>query len=203
MIVRETGATSMDEEAKFVDHYTILGVHPETNSRDIEAAYRHLAMRYHPDHPGTADVDRFRQILAAYRALKSPEERARYNHEYAKATGFEFGASVDREEAFGEALSDAAAHAKILSVLYKRRRESTREPGLGHYMVQQELNCSDESFEFFVWYLKEKGFIAVTEQGQLAITIVGVDHVISTSKADAKQRLRITQLDSFGDEPTG
>jgi len=69
-------------------------------------------------------------------------------------------------------------------------------------MVQQELNCSDESFEFFVWYLKEKGFIAVTEQGQLAITIVGVDHVISTSKADANQRLRITQLDSFGDEPT-
>lgn len=192
----------MDDEAAFVDHYKILGVHPETSSRDLEAAYRDLAKRYHPDHPGTADVEKFGQVLAAYNALKSPDERVRYNLKYQTVTGFEFGVDVDTgaNDAVSEALSDAAAHEKILSLLYKRRRGSGREPGVGHYLLQQELNCSDDSFEFFVWYLKEKGLISVTEQGTLAITIVGVDHVISTSRTVAKEKLQITNWPPPGDD---
>ena len=188
----------MDEDPAFVDYYRVLGVHPNCSSRTLEFAYRVLAKQYHPDHPGTADVEKFGEVIAAFRALKSPEERAKYDRKYAEITGIEFVYGEDEyaDDSFGEAISDAAAHEKILTLLYKRRRESAREPGLGHYMVQQELMCSDEAFEFFVWYLKEKGFIQLTEQGTLAITIAGEDHVISMSKTVAREKLLITQADS-------
>lgn len=185
----------MDEEQPFVDHYSVLGVHPDCTDRTLEIAYRRLAKQYHPDHPGTADVDRFGEVIAAYRALKSADGRAAYNQRYAEVTGFVFAWRSEEEEAIGEALSDAAAHEKILNLLYKRRRESAREPGIGHYMLQEELGCSEESFEFFVWYLKEKGFITLTAEGTLAITIVGVDHVIATSRTAARERLRLAQMD--------
>lgn len=56
------------------------------------------------------------------------------------------------------------------------------------------LNCSDERFEFHQWYLKEKGFIVVTEHGTLAITVQGVDHVISMSRTTSAEKLMISQF---------
>jgi curved DNA-binding protein len=55
------------------------------------------------------------------------------------------------------------------------------------------LNCSDEHFEFHTWYLKAKGFIEITEQGTLAITIQGVDHVIDISRTNMMEKLLIAQ----------
>jgi len=91
------------------------------------------------------------------------------------------------------ALSDAEAHGRILKTLYQRRRESARDPGVGYYHIQQMLGCSDENLEFHVWYLKQKGLVETTEQGALAITIAGVDHVIGESRTAAREKLRITQ----------
>lgn len=184
------------EETDFVDHYGVLGVSPDCDERTLEAAYRLLAKRYHPDHPGTADVEKLGKVIAAFRVLKSPDERTRYNQQYAEVTGFVFAYADVGNEPVGEALSDAAAHQKILSLLYRRRRESVREPGIGPYTLQEGLGCSDETFEFIIWYLKEKGLVQVTEQGTLAITIVGVDHVIATSRMTAREKLLITQIDS-------
>jgi len=184
----------MDDDLEFVDHYRVLGVPPDCSGRTIEVAYRELAKRYHPDHPGTSDVEKFSQVIAAYRAVKSSKERARYNQRYSKVTGFVFSFLDEELEPIREALTDAAAHEKILSVLYKRRRESAREAGIGHYVLHQELGCTDEAFEFFIWYLKEKGFVEITEQGMVAITIAGIDHVISTSKAAAREKSRIPQI---------
>jgi len=185
----------MDATIGFVDHYRILEVDPECDERTLEAAYRHLAKLYHPDHPGTADVEKFGQVLAAYRALRSAEDRAQYDLSYAEATGYVFAPMPEAEIGLREALSDAAAHERILSLLYKRRRESPRDAGMGPYVLLQELGCGDESFDFYVWYLKQKGLIELTEQGTYAITILGVDHVISASRTTAREKLRITQGD--------
>jgi len=78
--------------------------------------------------------------------------------------------------------------------LYRKRREDSLNPGVIGFYLQEMLNCSDEQFEFHKWYLKEKGFILVTEQGTLAITIQGVDHVISMSQAAKAEKLLIAQL---------
>ncbi|MEE4316542.1 MAG: DnaJ domain-containing protein [Erythrobacter sp.] len=183
----------MADAEPFVDFYDILQVHPQCEFKALEAAYRDLAKTYHPDHPETADADRFQQVLQAYRALKNPKDRAKYDIEYSIQTGFSFESPYNLNESEKVALSDGQAHSKILLNLYKRRREFASDPGLGQYSLQQILNCSDESFEFYIWYLRGKGFIEYTEEGTLAITITGVDHVISMSQVHEREKLQIGQ----------
>ena len=178
---------------QFFDHYETLRADPNCNARALETAYHLLAKTYHPDHADTADVAKLTEVIEAYKALRNPANRAEYDQLYASATGFVF-ASVDDELAEQEsAISDADAHARILRFLYQRRREQAQDAGVGQYFVREMLSCSDELFEFYLWYLKEKGFIAITEHGTLAITIEGVDHVIAMSRTIVKEKLLIAQ----------
>ena len=54
------------------DHYSILGVLPDCDAKQLEIAYKALAKKYHPDHSETADLDRFKEITGAYRVLRDP-----------------------------------------------------------------------------------------------------------------------------------
>ena len=184
----------MSDARPFVDYYAILRVHPECDARTLEIAYRNMAKTYHPDHPETADVEKFNAVIEAYRALKDHGKRLAYDVQYSAHTGFAFSIadSILAEER--AALSDADVHAETLMYLYKRRRERALDPGVGPYELQRMLECSDEAFDFHAWYLKSKGLIETTDQGTLAITIAGVDHVISTSRAVAQDKLRIAQF---------
>lgn len=184
----------MTSNGPFVDYYSVLQVNPNCSSRALESAYHLLAKKFHPDHSETADVAKLTQVIEAYGALRDPNDRSEYNLHYASLTGFIFASATEEEiDAEVSALSDADAHAMILQLLYKRRREHASDPGIPGYYVQEALNCSDEIFGFHFWYLKEKGFILTTEQGTLAITIEGVDHVIAMSRTTLKEKLRLTQ----------
>lgn len=183
----------MADDEPFVDYYKILNVNPNSDPKTLEAAYRHLAKMYHPDHIDTANVTRFNEVIEAYRALRNPNYRTDYDLIYADLTGFEFSSSDEGNVDANNALSDAEVHANILLALYKRRREHAHDAGVGHYAIQEMLNCSDDLVEFHLWYLKAKGFIETTEQGTLAITIEGVDHVISTSRTAMREKLLLAQ----------
>jgi curved DNA-binding protein len=186
----------MNEDYVFVDHYNTLRVRPDCSAKALEQAYRHLAKLYHPDHPETADVTRFKEVIEAYKALRDPDERARYDALFfaneADAEG-ELPAEAQRGEGEKAALDDADAHAGILHLLYKKRRESAQDAGVPEFAVLDALGCPDEHLEFHLWYLRAKGFIERTETGMYAITIEGVDHVIATSQTTAKERLLIAQ----------
>jgi curved DNA-binding protein len=188
----------MDENRPFVDHYAVLRVHPECDGRTLEIAYRNLAKLYHPDHPDTADIDKFNAVVEAYRALKDHGKRLAYDAQYSAHTGYQFTAadSILAEER--TALSDADVHAETLMMLYKRRRERARQPGVGPFELQTAIGCTEEAFDFHIWYLKSKGLIEITDEGTLAITIAGVDHVISTSRSVAEEKLRLTQVGGLG-----
>lgn len=178
----------MTNDQQFIDYYKILRVSPNCDARGLEAAYRSLAKMYHPDHAETADVTKFNEVVEAYKALRNPDERAQYDLLYTGKTGYRFCAD-DEVHDEKTAYDDADAHSKILLFLYKRRRENAQDAGIGRYYVQKMLNCSDEPFEFHLWYLKAKNLIEITEQGSLAITIAGVDHVISMSQTVMREKL--------------
>jgi curved DNA-binding protein len=151
---------------------------------------------YHPDHTETADVDKFNEVIEAYRVLRNPSQRSDYDVLYAantKEEGFKFPSYNEDEVDETSAINDANVHAKILLFLYKRRREHARDAGVAGFYVQEMLNCSEEHFDFHVWYLKAKDFIEITEQGTLAITIQGVDHVIAMSRTIMTEKLLIAQ----------
>jgi curved DNA-binding protein len=185
----------MDNEHQFVDFYAVLQVHPECDARTLEVAYRHLAKMYHPDHPETADMDRFNRIIEAYRTLRNAERRLNYDVQYALNTGFAFSAARAGRSDDVAALTDANIHARMLMQLYKKRRVAPRDPGVGEFDLMISLNMSDETLDFHIWYLRQKGFIERTDNGTLAITVEGVDHVIAMSQTRAEQRLQITQAD--------
>lgn len=192
----------MTDSEHFIDHYAVLQVLPDCSAKSLEAAYRNLAKKFHPDHPETADSDKFNAVIEAYRVLRNPEQRAAYDLQHglnSPSAGFE-PAQLEQEPENTSAANDADAHTKILLFLYRRRREHAQNPGVIRVYVQELLNCSDESFDFHVWYLKAKGFIETTEQGTLAITVQGVDHVISMSQATiAEKKLFIAQSSASGD----
>lgn len=183
----------MNEDPSFVDFYRVLNVSPDCDPKALEAAYRHLAKLYHPDHPETADTELFSSVIGAYRVLRSQELRLQYDEIYSRETGYIFSEINESDSDAKDALTDAESHSQILLLLYKRRREFPKEPGLGHHTLMESIQCSDQNFDFHIWYLKEKGFVGVTENGTFAITIEGVDHVISTSRTAAAERLRLSQ----------
>src|SRR5215213_2106970 len=62
-------------------YYEILGVERNASATDIAAAYRKLAVKYHPDkNPGDEDaINRFKECSEAFEILNDREKRARYD----------------------------------------------------------------------------------------------------------------------------
>src|SRR5690348_11132939 len=67
----------------FTDYYTLLGVRKDAPPGEIKAAFKKLALQYHPDvYKGNDAHERMRLLLAAYQTLNDPEERKRYDARY-------------------------------------------------------------------------------------------------------------------------
>ncbi len=166
------------------DHYSILGVLPDCDAKQLEIAYKALAKKYHPDHSETADLDRFKEITGAYRVLRDPLKRFAYDeanrHLFRAPTGA--GGPIGGLDQATVA-NDALVHETILMHLYNLRRQSAGASGAGEWQLLDLLGCSEKNLEFHTWYLKEKGFIRKTEEGLWAITIAGVDHTIETMRS--------------------
>lgn len=62
------------------DYFAILEIEVSASEQEIRAAYRRLALRYHPDlHPERADAEqRLKDLNEAYEVLGNPVQRARY-----------------------------------------------------------------------------------------------------------------------------
>lgn len=64
------------------DAYEVLQVAPSAELIVIQAAYRALARRFHPDGDGP-DVTRMSELNQAYNQLRDPQLRAKYDRERA------------------------------------------------------------------------------------------------------------------------
>ncbi len=65
----------------FIDYYKILGVSKTASVKEIKAAYRKLARKYHPDlNPDNKEAEiKFKEINEAYQVLSVPENRRKYD----------------------------------------------------------------------------------------------------------------------------
>jgi len=164
----------MLDSSMFVDYYEILEVSPNANSDTIQRIFRHLAKRYHPDNPDSGDASRFSVILEAHETLKDPVSRARYDIAHNNHSGFRTKLAEEASDTQGIE-HDAVIQDKLLSVLYVKRRQDMKYPGIGGFELERLLDCPHEHLEFHLWYLKAKNWIRKEEDGTLAITVEGVD----------------------------
>ncbi|MDD4150513.1 MAG: J domain-containing protein [Bacteroidales bacterium] len=65
----------------FIDYYKILGVSKSATEKEIKAAYRKLARKYHPDlNPDNKEAEKkFKEINEANEVLSAPENRKKYD----------------------------------------------------------------------------------------------------------------------------
>ncbi len=88
-------------------YYEVLEVERTSNDAQLKAAFRKLAMKYHPDrNPDDGSEHKFKEINEAYEVLKDADKRAAYDRfghaafEHGGGAGGNFGAD------FGSAFSD-------------------------------------------------------------------------------------------------
>lgn len=66
------------------NYYQILGIHPLSDSTQIRAAYKRMAMAYHPDHnPDSREAEEiFKLVNEAYHTLSDSLKKAHYDSTY-------------------------------------------------------------------------------------------------------------------------
>lgn len=69
----------------FIDYYKVLGIAKTASTKEVKAAYRKLARKYHPDlNPNDkAAEQKFKEVNEANEVLSDPEKRKKYD-EYGK-----------------------------------------------------------------------------------------------------------------------
>src|SRR5262245_45091861 len=91
-------------------YYDVLEVERAANDGELKAAFRKLAMKWHPDrNPNDSNSEnRFKEINEAYEVLKDPEKRAAYDRfgHAAFEQGMGGGAAHGFGNDFGSAFSD-------------------------------------------------------------------------------------------------
>jgi len=107
------------------DPYKILQVDPEAEDEVIEAAYKRLARKYHPDVAAGPDAqERMVQINQAWEMLQDPVRRAAVDRERLRAS-----AQTARVTSTDAQARTAAGEAQRYSPEPAYRREATPAPG--------------------------------------------------------------------------
>ena len=94
------------------DYYEVIGVDRHADESEIKAAYRKLALKFHPDrNPGDKDAEeRFKEAAEAYEVLRDPQKRNIYDqfgHQGLEGSGFSgFGGFEDIFSSFGDIFED-------------------------------------------------------------------------------------------------
>jgi molecular chaperone DnaJ len=83
------------------DHYGVLGVARTASGVEIKAAYRRLALRWHPDRNAgdRGAEERFKEVSIAYAVLGDEAKRAHYDRFGEVPTELPFGGGVDLQSA--------------------------------------------------------------------------------------------------------
>jgi molecular chaperone DnaJ len=106
-----------------LDPYRVLQVDPLAEPEVVDAAFRGLARKYHPDvNPAPEAAELMAQIVAAYELLRDPDRRAAYDRSLRRRQGRR-PARAHKESGAEEGVS-LSLLGGLIGLDVKRRRRS-------------------------------------------------------------------------------
>ena len=121
-----------------MNYYTILGVSPYAKYREIKAAYRRLALKYHPDRNSSPVAENSIKIInAAFEVLSDPDKRRQYDE---KAI---FINEVHKKKNQTESYSSSSPHFNSSGSVYSDSDNTSSDYGYHTYVKKGNRNETD------------------------------------------------------------
>lgn len=165
--------------ASFEDYYETLEVHPTASLDTIHKIYRILAQRLHPDNPESGNEDGFKKLLCAYQIISDPEKRAGFDARRSSLLAKQYRI-FDAETATPGLENEQRKRRGILALLYTKRLRQPDKAAVSLNEIEKLLAVPREHLEFPLWFLREQGWIARSDNAQFTITAKGVEQAEST-----------------------
>src|SRR5438876_19248 len=165
----------------FTDYYTVLGDDSHATASTIKAAFKKLALKYHPDvYNGPDAQERMRDLLIAYQTLSDPASRRDYDVQRAEYILDASGVILDqkrRTQVAGESRSGTSNAGMPTRVTRRDNQRAYAFPDLNaSSLAQMKLQLGDVSYQLWpddIYCLKNEGIlrgIATQSNGGLTHT---------------------------------
>jgi len=159
-----------------VDYYDFLQISHNADRDTIHRVYRFLGARYHPDNPVSGSTEMFSKLKTAYDVLSNPARRAEYDALCKKATR-QTAPLSDSIDFMDDLEGEKNRRLGLLAVLYARRRINQFAPEVSLGEIESRMGFPRDYLDFTIWYLQKKEYITRADNGDLALTVDGVDFV--------------------------
>ena len=125
------------------DYYEVLGVPKTATDAEIKAAYKKMAIKYHPDrNPGNKEAEeKFKEAAEAYDVLRDKDKRARYDQfgfagmEGGGGFGGAYGGGMNMDDIFsmfgdifGGRMSGGSFGGGFGDFFWRRRKSGAQNP---------------------------------------------------------------------------
>jgi len=146
------------------DYYEVLGVPKNASLKDIKAAYRKLALQYHPDrNPDDKKAEeKFKEATEAYEVVSDEKKRAQYDqfgHAGAGAGGFGNGQDMNMDnifDMFGDIFGGGQQQKQ-------RQKRTAPIPKQGHDLTKDLAITLEEAFTGTTKEITYHHFVTCTE----------------------------------------
>lgn len=144
----------------FTDYYQVLGVDAHATPDTIKAAFKKLALQYHPDiYKGEDAQERMRIILLAYQTLSDPDARQNFDRQRAAHLGYSYEHTLPYETRSEGGVSHSPAQAK--------KKEQNGRFAFPHLDGSGPIEFLLEGFTYSLWpddalLLKQQGVLRGT-----------------------------------------
>ncbi len=168
----------------FTDYYKVLGVDSHASASIIKAAFKKLALKYHPDvYDGPDAQERMRELLIAYQTLSDPVSRRDYDVQRAEHILDTPGMAQDEKQRTRVASGPRSGTPTAGMPTKTTRRDKQRVfafPDLNTSLTSVRFKLGDVSYQLWpddVYCLKNEGILRGTaNQSNGGLTLTPSQH---------------------------